>query len=70
MGRLVKFDNGTYGVRAGWLFGWRFRDLTTPGFCWHRGSAWFFDCQGTKERAVKAMNGHGTNYKVISEDPS
>lgn len=56
MSKLVKFQDGTYGVRAYWFFGWRFKDLRSPGFTWHASSVFFSDCKGTRDEAIAAMS--------------
>lgn len=59
--KLVRFEDGTYGVRTFWFFGWHFRDLTTDGFSWPRSSKFFRDCKATEEKARAAM----ARYEVI-----
>ena len=53
MPKLVKFSNGTYGVRVGaWWYGYKFLDLTTRSvLSWDTNSAYFGDCQGSRDEA-------------------
>ena len=64
-GKLVQFSDGTYGVRVGWLFEYRFRDLVNPEFSWAIGVRHFKDCQGTRDQAEKHLNSF--TYRVINE---
>lgn len=52
--KIVKFKNGSYGVRT-WCFGFRYLDLRSPCFRWALGSRFIGDCQGTKEEALHAL---------------
>lgn len=55
--KLVKFENGLYGIRKGSLFsGYRFLDLKvwTSMDCWWRLNSQFIgDCMGDKEIVVQ-----------------
>lgn len=53
--KLVKFENGTFGVRKYWFFGWHFVDLEMPGFDWDTRSRCFPFCQGSELDARHAM---------------
>ena len=67
--RLVQFDNGKFGVRLGWFFGWKFRDLHHTNFAWGPGGTWFHHCQGTREEAETALSGAGMKHRVVSCPP-
>lgn len=56
--KLVQFEDGTYGVRTFWFFGWWFRDLACPGFSWKVSSRFFYGCKGTKKKARSLLAGH------------
>lgn len=75
---LVEFENGTFGIREGWLFH-RFVDLKHPAFCWARGDRFFKHCTGTKpevdavvkvlqdreiDRAIKHPK---MDYKIVTQ---
>ena len=50
--KLVEFENGKFGVRVYWFFGWHFRDLISDKkYNWSRKDSFFRDCQGTHEKA-------------------
>lgn len=53
--RIVKFNNGKYGIR---LFYFWYFDLTRTGiFKWRtRSSCFFNDCQGTAEEVKNQVN--------------
>lgn len=53
--RLVQFDDGKYGVRSYWLFGWRFVDLENPYFHWEPGDKFFKCCMGEREEAERIL---------------
>ena len=53
---VVRFHNGTYGVRAGKLY----FDLTNTNFKWYKSDQYFKDCQGTEEQAMRV-------YKALTE---
>lgn len=63
--RLVKFENGKFGVRTYWFFGWHFMDLASPGFHWKRKSDFFPCCMGSRELAESCMAMQSPNYEVI-----
>jgi len=69
--KLVCFDNGTYGVKIIGilsLFFPKFLDLKNTQFTWFFGDAYFKDCQGTKEEALKAMKRkRKPGYTVVKE---
>lgn len=63
MARIVKFEDGQYGVRLYWCFGWHFTDLYHPSFSWTRSSEFFPDCKGTLDRAKFLLGGE--KYKIV-----
>jgi hypothetical protein len=64
--KLVKFNDGTYGVRKYWLFGWHFVDLKDPQFSWTFGSIYFCCCKGSEERAREVLKSkRAKRYEVI-----
>jgi hypothetical protein len=55
--KIVKFENGKYGIRKGWFpYSYQYLDLVTTKnneFWWGTESVFFeTDCQGTKERVM------------------
>ncbi len=66
--KIVKFENGKYGVRLYWFFGWRF--LGVPyykGYTWSgRGNTGSF-CQGTKEEAEEAIKMYKFKYTIVND---
>ena len=50
MKKLIKFNNGKWGIRYG-LFFHRFQDFRNLNFRWGIGSVWFEDCQTDEETA-------------------
>ena len=62
--RLVKFENGKYGIRVGsWFNGYTFKDLVSLDHTWEIGSKYFKDCLGSYEDCEKILN--KLKYKVI-----
>jgi hypothetical protein len=53
--KIVKFKNGTYGIRKGWLF-YRYRDLEL-NYWWPLSSKYFKDCQASLEIVQNAFDG-------------
>ena len=49
--KIVKFKDGTYGVRRLSLFGYEYKDFRNPQFWWLRNSQYFPDCHGTHAEA-------------------
>ncbi len=62
--KIVKFENGKYGVRGSWFFGWRFKDLA-DNYWWRQGHKWFKDCQGTEERAREVIQNYKCKYTIV-----
>ena len=55
--KLVEFENGKFGVRLYWFFGWYFRDLqASRNYFWSRKSRWFSECQGNREQAEALLS--------------
>jgi hypothetical protein len=54
--KLVRFDDGTYGVRVLWLFQFYFVDLKLPTVQWQPSDKYFKDCKGTRSQAETALN--------------
>ena len=55
--KLVEFENGEFGIRVYWFFGWYFRDLeSNKNYSWRREDSYFQDCQGSREKAEEYMN--------------
>lgn len=63
--RLVRFENGKYGVRTHWFFGWHFMDLKCRGFSWKIGSEFFPDCMASQEAAEAAFRLARLPYEII-----
>ena len=64
--KLVRFEDGTFGVRRWWFFGWVYLDLKSPSmFNWSAQSEYFIDCKGTKEQALKAMKRKSRDSHVV-----
>ena len=59
--KLVKFEDGSYGVRCHWFFGWYFKDLVTDGYVWKKNEPWFHHCKGSIETAKRAYYKSNTN---------
>lgn len=50
--KIVKFKDGTYGVRRLTLFGYEYKSFRRPlQFWWSRNSEYFSDCHGTLAEA-------------------
>lgn len=60
--RLVKFKDGTYGVRRWWFLGWWFQDLHSLNVLFFR-SRYFHDCKGSYEKALEV-------YESLKISPS
>ena len=70
MAKLVKFSNGTYGVRVGaWWCGYKFVDLTTRSvLVWDKKSSYFGDCQGSRDKAEACLKSMETvSYTVVKD---
>ena len=49
--KIVKFKDGTYGVRRLTLYGYKYKDFHIPRYWWSRNSIYFADCRGTLTEA-------------------
>lgn len=65
--KLVEFDNGTYGIRLFWFFGWCYLDLHGWNFdiWWQMRDKNFTRCQGTYEN-VKNIFRRYENKKAVT----
>lgn len=52
--KLVQFKNGFYAIRRLTIFGYKFMDLTSPGFWWGKRSRFFSDCLGARDDCIRA----------------
>jgi hypothetical protein len=68
--KIVKFENGKYGIRRFWFLGWWFVDLRSPRLNWTRGDSDFEDCLGTLEQCleIRATLGKTLKYEIVPED--
>ena len=63
--KLVKFSDGKYGVRKGFIFH-RYADFFTVGFWWSPGSQYMRDCRTADyERAVTMYEALTSSEEVI-----
>lgn len=51
--KLVKFKNGKYGVRRGFIY---YQFLSSNGFWWPKSQAEQFELEHTKEKAEELFN--------------
>ena len=66
MSKLVKFSDGTFGLRKGlWLFGYKFQDFRHTLFSWRMSSKYIDDCKTTKEKAISLQD--KLSYKVLQD---
>jgi hypothetical protein len=64
--KMVIFDNGKYGVRKFWFFGWHFVDLFNNKYSWHSKDLLFRRCMGTKEQCDSFIKGPAhISYRVL-----
>ena len=49
--KIVKFKDGTYGVRRLTLGGYEYKDFRSPRYWWLITSKFFADCRGTLTEA-------------------
>ena len=70
--KLVKFKDGTYGVRKMVWFEFMYLDLTDPSHWWTINCSDFNNCKGSKEEAEKGfirVTDYGTPInKVLKEN--
>jgi len=68
MMKLVEFEDGTFGIRKFWFFGWYFVDLFSKGYSWTQSSEHFPDCKRTREHAENILSNLKPKklpYKVV-----
>lgn len=53
--KLIKFTDGTYGVRKGW-FSYKYQDMKTPNCWWYPTSEYFRDCKSDFDTAKLRFN--------------
>ena len=63
--KLVSFENGTYGIRVYWKWGWYFRDLENPDRFRNRMDSYFKNCKGTKEKAIEILDRYSDKHNVL-----
>lgn len=56
MAKIVRFADGTFGIRRLTLFGYAYLDLVSPCFWWSRTDRFIHDCHGSKKAAQRAYN--------------
>lgn len=54
--KLVKFDNGSWGVRTFWFFGWHYMTYEKPHVSYNEKEPLFRKCRMTKEQAESLYN--------------
>lgn len=64
--KLVKFENGKYGVRLNWFFSRRFLDLN-GGQVWSIKEYIIKYCMGTEQEARAAMKNYSVKYTIIKD---
>ena len=66
--KLIKFSDGTYGIRRGSYFsGYTYFDLKdSSDFWWDKSSDYFPDCQGSEEKAREIYNRYNVTDEVIT----
>ena len=52
---IVKFVNGNWGIRRGWLF-YTYKDLKSNKYWWSRKDNYYTDCQGTEKRTKQVYS--------------
>lgn len=53
--KIVKFEDGTYGIRRYWFFGWFFNSLYNTKYVWRSDKNVYEFCKGTKELCETVM---------------
>jgi hypothetical protein len=59
----VRFPDGKWGVRYGWVYH-TWRDFQCPQYTWGTRSEFFRDCQTSEANARRYMVG-GSNYEIV-----
>lgn len=54
--KIVKFKDGSYGIRKGVLFFYSYLDLFNQSYWWHFGYKTMAYCRGTLEECEKLYN--------------
>ncbi len=66
--KIVKFKDGTYGVRKfSFLMGYSYVDLTTPHYDWNRYCQYYHNCKGSKEESDKVFERLTDKGSVVKE---
>ena len=72
MMKIVKFDNGKYGIRTYWLFGWSFVNFSIPHQTELTGSPYFHQAQTHRYSSAldlyNELTGKSAKHKVIELD--
>lgn len=63
--KIVKFKDGTYGVRRLTLFGYEYKDFRSIEFWWSRNSQYFPACHGTLTEAEYYTEYYTDKGKVV-----
>ena len=67
MSKIVKFEDGTYGVRSFFWPFFQYRDLKSIGYTWSSTSRFFNDCKGTLKECA-AFDCGSSNHIVLSNE--
>ncbi len=66
--KIVKFENGQYGIRTHWFFGTRFLDLRNNIYSWTQRSDFFCDClTDDLESCKKKVGMDKMKYQIYKE---
>jgi len=65
--KLVKFKNGSYGLRKG-FFSYKYLDLTFGINQWWPENMCTFNCRGSKERVLAVLGDFEDCGEVVDED--
>lgn len=65
--RLVKFSNGKFGIRFGWIFH-TYQDFKDTDYRWSKGHRFFKDCMRDEDTVRQFMNdcGNGLTERVVA----
>jgi hypothetical protein len=73
--KLVRFDDGTYGVMESRWYGNVFLSMTNNGYWWHASKVYAVSthCTGTKEEALFKLNNPkpkklSISYTIVEEE--
>lgn len=53
--KLVKFEDGTYGIRRYWFFGWFFNSIYNTDYVYKNKKDVYEYCKGTEEQCLITM---------------